>query len=577
IMTTGSPPVRKCALLTRVSTTMQSRVEEGALKNQLERLRAHLAYRNSNYDERWVEIDTYEMKAVSGKDALRSKEFQRLFEDIRLKRVNVILAGSLDRVSRSVKDFQHLLEVLTKEEVELISLKETLHTSTAHGRFFVNLMASLAELERDRTAERNSATTLSRADRGLWNGGMLLGYDLGEKKGSLVVNEREAEIVRTAFETYLQTGSILKTVTTLNDRGFRTKGYSSRRGKTHPPKRFWYTSMRWLLCNPAYIAKKEVNKKKRPLDQSRLPESQRYRVVDANWPPIVSKETFDKVQLLLGENLRSGHNRADTKKHVYLLQGLVTCGKCTGHMEGRSGTGRLGQRYYFYVCKNKDCGFRVAEKELLKVVLGRIGKIARSPRLLGTLVSITNENLHAEVPALQTRKATLEREVDEIKGQAERLLDGVGLEGFEGEVFLKEKLSELGKRRSGLETTIAEIETTIEQIKKNAVNQEGVLASLAKFRSLYQTLPPYQQREGIKFVIANVKISEDALEISILGRRAPEEVLEKLSAPGMHSPRRSEPSTWLPGLMSRSAVVRDYRALEVGRRRANRLVLSVAG
>src|ERR1017187_6040040 len=155
-------PVRKCALLTRVSTTMQSRVEEGSLKNQLERLRAHIAYRNSNYDER-VEIDTYEMKAVSGKDALRSKEFQRLFEDIRLKRVNVILAGSLDRVSRSVKDFQHLLEILTKEEVELISLKETFDTSTAHGRFFVNLMASLAELERDRTAERNSATTLSRA------------------------------------------------------------------------------------------------------------------------------------------------------------------------------------------------------------------------------------------------------------------------------------------------------------------------------------------------------------------------------------------------------------------------------
>ena len=492
-----------------------------------------------------VEPDAFEMKAVSGKDAFRSKEFQRLFEDIRLKRVNVILAGSLDRVSRSVKDFQHLLEVLTKEEVELISLKETLDTSTAHGRFFVNLMASLAELERDRTAERNSATTLSRADRGLWNGGMLLGYDLGERKGSLVVNEREAEIVRSAFETYLQTGSILKTVTTLNDRGFRTKGYSSRRGKTHPPKRFWYTSMRWLLCNPAYIAKKEVNKKKRNLDQSKLPESKRYRIVDANWPSILSKETFDKVQLLLGENLRSGHNRADTKKHVYLLQGLVTCGKCTGHMEGRSGTGRLGEKHYYYVCKNKECGFRVAEKELLKVVLGRIGKIARSPRLLGTLVSITNENLHAEVPALQARKATLDREVNEIKGQAERLLDGVGLEGSEGEVFLKEKLSELGKRRAGLEMTIAELETTIEQIKRNAVNQEGVLASLGKFRSLYQTLPPYQQREGIRLVIANVKISEDALEISIHGRPAPEEVLEKLRAPGIHSPRRSERSTWL--------------------------------
>jgi hypothetical protein len=77
-------------------------------------------------------------------------------------------------------------------------------------------------------------------------------------------------------------------------------------------------------------------------------------------------------------------------------------------------------------------------------------------------------------------------------------------------------------------------------------------------------------------VIANVKISEDALEISIHGRPAPEEVLEKLRAPGMHSPRRSETSTWLPGLMSQSAVVRDYRALKTGRRRANRLVLTVS-
>jgi hypothetical protein len=330
--------------------------------------------------------------------------------------------------------------------------------------------------------------------------------------------------------------------------------------------------MRWLLCNPAYIAKKEVNKKKRTLDQSRLPESQRYRIVDANWPPIVSKDTFDKVQLLLGENLRSGHNRADTKKHVYLLQGLVTCGKCGGHMEGRSGTGRLGEKHYYYVCRSKDCGFRVAEKELLKVVLGRIGKIARSPRLLRTLVGITNENLQAEVPALQARKTTLGHEVDEIKGQAERLLDGVGLEGSEGEVFLKEKLSELGKRRAGFETTIAEIETTVEQIKRNAVNQEGVMASLGKFRSLYQTLPPYQQREGIRLVIANVKISEDALEISIHGRPAPEEVLEKLRAPGMHAPRRSERSTWLPGVMAQRASLQDQTPLGVEKRRSNRTV-----
>jgi hypothetical protein len=108
------------------------------------------------------------------------------------------------------------------------------------------------------------------------------------------------------------------------------------------------------------------------------------------------------------------------------------------------------------------------------------------------------------------------------------------------------------------------------------VDQEGVLASLGKFRSLYQALPPYQQREGIRLVIADVKISEEAMEISIHGKPASEAVLEKLRAPGMHSPRRSETSTWLPGLMSQSAVARDYRAVKTGRRCANRLVLTVA-
>jgi hypothetical protein len=104
------------------------------------------------------------------------------------------------------------------------------------------------------------------------------------------------------------------------------------------------------------------------------------------------------------------------------------------------------------------------------------------------------------------------------------------------------------------------------------VNQEGVLASLGKFRSLYQALPPYQQREGIRLVIANVKISEDALEISIHGRPAPEEVLEKLRAPGIHSPRRSERSTWLPGVMAQRASLPDQTSLAVEKRRSNRTV-----
>ncbi len=74
---------------------------------------------------------------------------------------------------------------------------------------------------------------------------------------------------------------------------------------------------------------------------------------------------------------------------------------------------------------------------------------------------------------------------------------------------------------------------------------------------LYQALPPYQQREGIRLVIADVEISEEALEVSIHGKPASEAVLEKLRASGIHFPRRSETSIWLRTQSVRRTVLRS--------------------
>ena len=107
-------------------------------------------------------------------------------------------------------------------------------------------MMALAEFEREQTAERNRDASLARAERGLWNGGYLMGYDLPPegKKGTLIPNDREVAIVNFAFDTYLETGSILDTTKILNDRGYRTKEYSSRRGKHHEAKIFRWKDRR---------------------------------------------------------------------------------------------------------------------------------------------------------------------------------------------------------------------------------------------------------------------------------------------------------------------------------------------
>ena len=93
-------PERQVALVIRVSTDRQAMTEEGSLKNQLQRLRAHIEYKTVACGERWQERAVYELRAVSGKDSMRSQEFQQLFLDIRAGRVNAVLCTALDRICR---------------------------------------------------------------------------------------------------------------------------------------------------------------------------------------------------------------------------------------------------------------------------------------------------------------------------------------------------------------------------------------------------------------------------------------------------------------------------------------------
>ena len=216
-------------------------------------------------------------------------------------------------------------------------------------------MIALAEFEREKTAERTRDASAARSARGLWNGGQLLGYDLdANRKGALTPDEAEAVVVQCAFETYLECGSIAETAVRLNRQGYRTKRYTSRRGRHHPGTEFSTTLVQHTLKNVAYIGKRRIT---RSLDASAAPEE----LVDAVWPRIVDPATFARVQELMTAKGRSHHNGAKPRRHVHLLSsGLLFCGRCSMAMESRSGTGRLGKTYFYYVCKQKACGLRVA-------------------------------------------------------------------------------------------------------------------------------------------------------------------------------------------------------------------------
>jgi site-specific DNA recombinase len=532
----GAPVGNKklVALVTRVSTDRQASNPEGSLKTQLQRLRAHLDYKNATDEEDWVEVGVYELKGISGKVSMGTEEYAQIFADIRAGRVNTILCAALERLCRSVKDFLWFFEFINEYGVEFVCLKQKYDTTTPQGKLFVTIMIALAEFEREQTSERTRDAVLARAERGLWNGGQLLGYDLdANRKGYLVPNDDEVTLVNFVFEKYLALGSLVETTAAVNARGYRTKAYTSRRGQVHAGAAFNLTSIQYLLKNPAYIGKKEVNKAAKSGGQ--------YQLVDAVWSGIIDPEKFAEAQRLLAVNSRTRHNGAATVRHVYpLSEGILHCGRCQTRMEGRSGTGRLGKTYFYYVCRNKECGLRVSAEEIEDAVIGRIAAIAQDPDLLHDLVAATNARLQRHAPALTKRQKALKRSLLAVKVEADKIMaQWAAMEGTEARPFLTEKLTDLGQRRADLERGLRETEDALTRVAEQGVSAESIRHGLGKFDAVYACLKPYEQKELVRLVLHRAEVGDRKIVLEINGGIAGSMPLTQNSRFGIPN--------WLPG------------------------------
>lgn len=541
--------MKKCGLVIRVSTHRQANNEEGSLKNQLQRLQAHLKYKNTTSEEHWEETDKYILKAVSGKDAFRNEVFVKLISDIKSGRINTVLCTALDRISRSVKDFLNFFEILHEYQVEFVCLKQNYDTTTPQGKLFITVMMALAEFEREQTSDRNKEASLARAERGLWNGGQIFGYELNtNKKGYLFADGKEKIIVNYAFETYLNCGSLMETARKMNEQGFRTKEYTSRQGNYHPAGLFTYSTVQQMLTNYAYIGKKEINKKQLKKDQNTLPENNRYRIVDGVWDPIINEEKFNQVKKLLDLNLKSRHNKVKPIKHNYILNsGFLYCDKCGTEMEGRSGTGKKGIRYYYYRCKNNSCGFKVPADEIERVIIDRLKIISTGKGILPDIIRSANKALKKELPKLIGQRKLLINELTEIKNFASKVLSQwASLSTSDNTILVKEELDKLAIRKKQVETGLQALEDTIAEIEKETISQELIKLALNKFTDLFDSLPPYRQKELFRLTVNKVLLSDEEIKIALYGR-PPEKGLLDICETGI----RSQTVNWLPGKVNR--------------------------
>jgi site-specific DNA recombinase len=150
------------------------------------------------------------------------KALQRLLEDVRAGKVQVIIVYKVDRLTRSLADFAKLVELFDAHNVSFVSVTQQFNTTTSMGRLTLNVLLSFAQFEREVTSERIRDKIAASKRKGLWVGGKVpLGYAVKDKQ--IVVVEEDAALVRIIFQLYLELGSLNLLMKELRKRGIRTK------------------------------------------------------------------------------------------------------------------------------------------------------------------------------------------------------------------------------------------------------------------------------------------------------------------------------------------------------------------
>lgn len=343
--TTAQVRETKVAIYIRVSTIHQ--IDRDSIPMQKRDLAAYcqLILGTDNYE-------FFEDAGYSGKNMDRPA-FQEMMHRVRREEFTHIWVWKIDRISRNLLNFAEMYEELRSLRVTFISKNEQFDTSTAMGEAMLKIILVFAELERNMTSERVTATMVSRANNGQWNGGRIpFGYSYDSESQIFSIREDEAAVCLELKDLYIENQSLIHTARALNE-----KGYKTRAGVDWTPTSVWI-----IASSPFYAGIYRYNRYKGTEHRTVNPENE-WVMIHEHHPAIFTEEEHDMICSILKRNARNLENHVGRKRisySVHVFQGILYCGKCGNKMTSTSGRkNSAGYRPSVYGCplarKSKSC------------------------------------------------------------------------------------------------------------------------------------------------------------------------------------------------------------------------------
>lgn len=403
--------VKKIAgLYIRVSTEDQAR-EGFSLPEQEKRLRAMCEYKG------YEVYKIYKDAGISAKTGNHRPAFEELLQDIKDGKCNTIVVLKLDRLTRSVYDWENILKFLEENKAYLDCANDDINTTNANGKMISRILTSVSQQEIERTSERTKIGLAGAIKDGHIPCRTPLGYKRVEKK--LVVNESTKGVIVRMFELYHK-GKSFQTIANI---------YNEEKvlGKTN-----WCDStIETMLKNEIYKGDFVHSKKgEKPTYYSNVA------------PAIIERNLWEECQVQKKKNARS-YKRCLT----YLYLQKLRCPKCGRILGGKATTKKNGTSYYYYYCN--ECQITIKENQLTDSINSIINELYEYDK-------VVNQTL---LPMIKTKlnnpKEELSKELYVQNQKLERIR-----KAYVGGSFT---LQEYDLEREVVETAIQELEHRIKE------------------------------------------------------------------------------------------------------------------
>lgn len=427
-------------------------------------------------------VKTYSDDGISGGTVAKRPGFLQMIEDIttgRLPDIKALLIWDSFRFSRNMVEFLTYKQMIRQHGISVIAVSEPMVQDEDAQLYIDAINGASGELYlRKLSKDSKRGIRAKVVDRKEHLGFAPFGYRMDRNARQLVIVEEEAEWVRYIFQQVIDGVPYLQIAASLNDNGCKT-----RKGC-----KWTNTQIRYTLTNKTYCGLLEVH-----LDGQ-------HGIYDGKHPPIIDKETFDKVQKIMEERAakHKKYERA-TNQYAHWLSGLMRCPYCGGSLshvrgiDGRKPRYRCNNSVNGAKCKNLSVKIEVVEN----LIFETLQSIYDSPEKIYTL--------HISTPQPKSI-LDYDAEIRKLKNQLSRAK----------KAYIEEidTLEEYRENKAQLSSAIEKLEARRDSVTQPAFDPAAFQEKCLSALSLLQSDVPMDQKAATSHALIE-KIMCDNLKKEI--------------------------------------------------------------